>query len=43
MGSRGDALMAESVSEVAGEVGEEKGELSVNALLCLRYHLLEEM
>jgi hypothetical protein len=35
--------LAESVSEIAGSVGEEKEELSVNALLCLRHHLLEKV
>jgi hypothetical protein len=35
--------VAESVSAIAGSVGEEKGELSVDALLCLRHHLLEKM
>lgn len=34
--------MAEPVSEVVGEVGEE-GELFVNALLCMRHHLLEKV
>jgi hypothetical protein len=35
--------VAEPFSEAAGEVGEEEGELSINALLCLRHYLLEKM
>jgi hypothetical protein len=43
MGSGSDALVAESVSEIAGSMGEEKVELSINALLRLRYHMLEKV
>jgi len=43
MDSGGDTLVAKQVSEIVGEVGEEEGELSVNALLCLRHHLLEKV
>ncbi|MEN3332038.1 MAG: hypothetical protein V7641_1403, partial [Blastocatellia bacterium] len=43
VGSGGDALVAESVSQIASSVGEEKGELSGDALLCLRHYLLEKM
>ncbi len=43
MGSGSDTLLAEPVSEIAGEVGEEEGELSINALLCLRDYLLEKV
>jgi hypothetical protein len=43
MGSGSDTLVAESISEITREVGEEEGELSVAALLCLRHYLLEKV
>ena len=43
MGSGSGTLVAESVSEIDGEVGEEEEELYVNAVLCLRDYLLEKV
>lgn len=43
LGSGSDTFMVESVSEIAGAVGEEEGELPVNAVLCLRHYLLEKV
>jgi hypothetical protein len=43
MGGGSDTLMVEPISEVACAVGEEEGELYVNALLRLRDYLLEKV